>query len=758
MPAGMRRPLRATLLLLAACSGGSKHGPTTGGGGDDDDAVDVPDTKPDPALAARTAYADPGGMWLPRQMDLPQHLANFEAMGVAIDAKKLTDPLSAPLGAIVSLDICTGSFVSPDGLIITNHHCVQGALQQNTTEANNLVENGFLAKTQAEEISAGPSQRVMVEQAFRDVTADVTDGLDKIKDGKKRRLAVEDRVKKLVAACEKDRPDIECTVNRYFRGAEYQLIESLEIRDVRLVYVPHRAVGNFGGEVDNWHWPRHTGDFSFYRAYVGKDGQPAAYSPDNVPYHPAHWLKVAKEPLREHDFVMVAGYPGSTERLHGYSEVKHDVDFTYPYLIEYLQQYYDLLGTLETAGGETGIKAGVTKQFIQNALANFQGKLTGLTESKLLDEKKALDDKIRAWVEEPGREDAAAAVDELERLLAEDRKTARADFDYGVAVGGSSLLGEASFFVRMAEERPKKDAARKPGFQDRDMPQLEAGQQGFAQQYDATMDKAVFTLGLRRALALPADQRPWLPILIGAKKGAKIDEKMIVAAVDKMYAASKLTDLKVRMQLLQKGTMKQLKASKDPFIKVALALRPLDKKHEDRGDKLSGDLMLVAPQYAIAMREVLGGFLAPDANSTLRVTYGTVKPFVAGEPAFTRASEITQKNTGAEPFDAPKAELAALAAKTWGPYADPTLGEVPVDFLSDLDITGGNSGSPTLNDKGELVGLAFDGTLAGVASDIVFDGNVTRTIHADIRYALWVMDSIDGADNVLAELGFKPAL
>ena len=739
----MRSPAFAALLLAVACSGGSRHTNTP------DPDKDVPDkgTPDDPHLAARKAYSDPGGMWLPRQMDLPQHVAAFEAMGVAMDAKTLTDPLAAPLGAIVEISGCTGSFVSADGLIVTNHHCVQGDLQKNSTPEKNYVENGFLAKTRADELKAEPTQVAKVEQAFRDVTAEMTDGLADIADARKRRLEVEARQKKLIAACEEGRPDVECRVARYFRGAEYQLIEYLKIRDLRIVYAPARAVGNYGGEIDNWAWPRHCDDIGILRAYVNDE-----------PYHPAHHLEIAKRPLVEHDFVMVAGYPGSTERLATYSEVKHDIEFTYPYYIAYLQQYYDLLAGLLQGGGATALKAGVYKQFVQNSLENIQGTLDGLTRGDLLQRKEALETKIRAWASEPGNEEALAAIDKLEALLAEDYKTSRADFDLGIAAGGSSLLGKAQFYVRMAEERAKKNADRKPGFQDRDMPDHVAGEQGFAFQYDETLDKAVFVMGLERAAALPPEERPWLATILGVKKGAAIDRATIVAAVDKMYKASKLTDEKVRLKMLQKATLKELKKSKDPFIKVALALRPLMKKLEEKGETLSGELVLVAPVYANAMREVLGGFVAPDANSTLRVTYGTVKAFKPGEPTFTRTSEIPAKDKGAEPFDAPKPLLDAIAAKKWGPYAAADLGEVPVDFLSDVDITGGNSGSPTLNDHGELVGLAFDGTIAGVASNVVFDGEVTRTIHTDIRYALWVMDLIDGADNVLEELGVEPAL
>ncbi len=696
-------------------------------------------------------------MWMPRQMTLPIHAANLKAMGVPLAAADLADPMKAPLAAVVSLGGCTGSFVSPDGLIITNHHCVQQALQVNSTPEANLVEHGFLAKTRADEKSAGPTQHVYITQGSKDITAEMTDGLAAIADPVARTKEVETREKAQLAACEKGRPAIKCSVESFYRGAEWQLIEQLELRDIRLVHAPARSIGNYGGEIDNWAWPRHTGDYSFFRAYVGKDGQPADFAKDNVPYHPAHWLKVATTPLAESDFVMVAGYPGQTNRITTYSEVKFDVDVSYPQRIEQIQEFYDVLTALAAKGGMTAIKANMFKQFVQNALENQQSVLAGLTRGDALDVKRKLDDKVRAWAAKPGNEEYAKAIATLEETFTEARKTSKIDGVFARAANGSTMLGVANLLVRMAEERPKKDADRKAGFQDRDLPDLLDQQKQMAQQFDPDIDRALLKLSLKRALALPEADRPWLATMLAPAKGQAIDLALIDQRIGEWYKATTLTDEKVRVKLLTKGTSKELAKSKDPFVRVALAMRPALKAFEEQQEARAGVRLLLAPKYAVAMREALDGALAPDANSTLRVTYGTVKRRGDGLP-FTLASQIPAKDKGEEPFDAPPALLAAIKAKTWGPYADPTLGEVPVDFLSDVDTTGGNSGSPTLNGKGELIGLLFDGTAESVSSDVVFDPKITRSIHADIRYALWVMDAIDGADNLLTEMGVTPSL
>jgi V8-like Glu-specific endopeptidase len=772
----MNRIALACVLFAAACGHKAKpntnldethnmgSGTTVGSGA----AVEpTPAPPPDPTFAARKAYADPGGMWLPRQMLLPQHLENFKAMGVALDPAKLSDPLSAPLAAVVQLSPpgCTGSFVSGEGLIVTNHHCVQPALQLNATPANNIVENGFLAKTKADEPSAGPAQRVMVAQAIKDVTADITTGLDAIKDPLARKKEVEKRQKDVTAACEKDRPGIRCQLFGHFRGAEYQLVEYLELRDLRLVYVPARSVGDYGGEIDNWAWPRHTGDFSFMRAYVSKDGKPADYSADNVPFQPKVFLKVSTEGVKDHDFVMVTGYPGRTSRVTTATETHHDVDDFYPYLIDVLQARYDVVAKiLESAQGDTVIKATVAKQSVQNGLEKYQGILAGMKKGGMLQRKDDQDAKVRAFVAQPGHEAQAKAIGQLDALLATQYKTWKQDFDFVQTLSGSKLLTAAFLAVRMSEERPKKDADRKPGFQDRDMSRILGGQKAFGRDFDRSIDRATFRMLLIRAAKLPVKDRPWLVALIGAKgKAAAVADKDIDAALDALYAGTKLEDETVRINLITKATGKELKASKDPFVKMAVALWPAYRAKEDRDDRLAGDLLLSAPVYAAAMRDALDGNLSPDANSSLRVTYGTVKSLEPDDTAeaawpITLGKQILAKDTGKEPFNAPPALLAALKAKNFGPYLRPELGDLPVNFLSDVDITGGNSGSPTLNGKGELVGLAFDGNTEGLASDVVFNPAVTRTIHCDVRYMLWVMDAIDQADNVLAEMGVKPVL
>jgi hypothetical protein len=377
----------------------------------------------------------------------------------------------------------------------------------------------------------------------------------------------------------------------------------------------------------------------------------------------------------------------------------------------------------------------------------------------LVQQKDDLDKKAKAWAAMPGHEAHKTAIDRLETVLTDARKTARADFDRNIAFGGSALLDNALTFARWAEERVKPDADRKQHFQDRDMPRAVSSQKGFGKRYDRTLDHETFKMTLHRAAQLPDAERPWLTTLLGVPKTAKVDDALITKTLDAWYKSPSVEDEKTRLDLLEKGTMKDLKASKDPFVQAAMRVWATYKAEEKKADARQGELLGLAPMYAEAMKESLGGVLAPDANSTLRITYGTVRslhPEQKDEPnwPFTTASQLLKKDTGKEPFNSPQKLLTAMKAKDFGSYADPTLGgELPIDFMSDLDITGGNSGSPTLNDKGELVGLAFDGNKEGLASDVVFDPKNTRTIQVDARYMLWVMDKVDGAQNLLKEMG-----
>lgn len=708
-----------------------------------------------------TPFENPGGMWMPAQ--LAQQADTLRRAGFGLDPAVLTDPTAFPLGAVVSLGGCSASFVSPDGLIITNHHCVTGYLQENSTPERNLLKDGFLATDRADERSGGPLARVYVTRKVESVTEKILGGLDSITDPSARYKEIERRRKDVVATCEKANANTRCQVASFYDGAEFFQIEQLEIRDVRLVYAPSEGIGVFGGEIDNWRWPRHTGDYSFLRAYVGADGKPADYSKKNVPFKPPHHLKVAQDAIDPGEYVMVAGYPGRTNRLKTAAEVQEAATWYYPRQIAMYQEYIAVLEGTSRGREELEIKAAKKLRGLNNYLTNFKGQLDGLVKGKLADEKVRLEGELRAWIDgDAGRKakygDVLATIESIAEADAKTRDRDQAEADI---LHGAALLGVAEKIVTMAEERQKPDAERSAGFQQRDLARQEQALAALDKSYDPDLDRAVFKLFLERAARLPEDQRPTaLKIILG---DGPIDGARIDAVLADLYAKTKLGKAKDRIALFKKASVKSLKSSRDPFIQLALALRPTIEASKKEREARAGALAAVRPRYIEALRTFQGGVLAPDANGTLRVTYGTVRGYRPrpGAPIyrpFTVLSELIAKHTGEEPFDAPDGLLEAAKSRKFGPYVDAELGELPVNFLADLDITGGNSGSATLNAKGELVGLVFDGNYEAMASDWIFMPEITRSIHVDIRYVLWVMDAVDHAEGLMTEMGVQPTI
>ena len=713
------------------------------------------------ATPPRPDFDNPGGMWMPEQM--PLHEATLKSLGLQIDPASLAKLDAAPVGAVVSLGGCTGSFVSPDGLVVTNHHCVSSYLSFASTKEKSYLADGVVARTRADEVWAGPSARVFVTQAIRDVTAEVRAGIDKIKGDTDRLRAVEKNTKTLVAACEKGRPAVRCTVASFFGGGQYRLTEQLELKDVRLVYAPPEGIGDYGGEIDNWRWPRHGGDFAFFRVYTGKDGQPADRAAENVPYKSPVHLSFPSAPLRAGDLVLVAGFPGSTSRLKIAADVEEAATQVFPGRIDSYAAFLPLLESFAAKNADLKIKTAPQIQGLSNALTKMRGIVEALTKGGRLEDRKKAEAELLAFIDaDPARKAAwggvvpqmAARVDELKKRRAHDAAVRELTFM-------PRLFGHAMLIVRLAEERAKPDAERHPDYQERTYPRHEAQTATLQKFYDPEVEKALMTLALDRTARLDLPDQPKFTARFVGKVTAAEREKRVAD----LYDRTTLGDLDVRKKLLLTAKTADLKKLKDPLLDLALAARPVQKEVQDREEAMTGAFLLLAPRYAEAMRafEKSKGRpdLAPDANSTLRLTYGTVRGYRPTPEAelytpFTTLTGLVKKHTGKDPFDAPRALLDAHKAGKKGPYLLDDIGDVPVDFLANLDITGGNSGSPTLNAKGELVGLAFDTTYEGVASDWIYLPETTRSIHVDARYVLWVLDAVSGAKELLAELKQTP--
>lgn len=709
------------------------------------------------ALASSFAMADEG-MWMPQQ--LPQIANQLKTAGLELDPASLTKLTEFPMGAIVSLGGCSASFVSPNGLVATNHHCVYGSIAHNSTPENDLLANGFLANTLKDEVPAAPGSRIFVTKAVDNVSDKIIDAATAKLNGKKRIDAIEANQKALVAECEKDEGH-RCTVAAYYGSLEFYLIKQLEIKDVRLVHAPAEGVGKFGGDTDNWMWPRHTGDYGFYRAYVSPEGKSADYSEDNVPYKPEFHLTLAKEGLKEGDFVMALGYPGRTNRHRLPSEVSETFGWSYPNTVEHFKNTLDIIGKQTAENKDAELKYAGRVAGLNNYMKNRQGMLDSYADSDFLQRKTAEHAALTQWVNS-SRDNKKAYADDLkniEKLLKQRQQQDRKD--YLLDNARPRLFVAAAALYRLANESTKPDADRKAGFQSRDLPRYKAFLTGMERNFDVSVEKALDLYNLSRYAAQPKKQRDSdFDKIMGIKDG--MTEQQLVTLIDNWYANTGLAALDKRMAMLEM-TPEQFAKSSDSFIKAAVALHKWNLKREAQEEELAGKIQQAYASYMrakMAFMQSKGQAVYPDANSTLRVTYGNVTGRGHGTEdgnawaPFTTLRGITAKATGEGEFNAPQKQLDAIKAKQYGPYKVDSLNSVPVNYLATLDITGGNSGSAVLNSKAEFVGLAFDGTLDSIISDWDYNPANTRSIQVDLRYMLWQMQ-LDGAQELLKEMGVK---
>ena len=702
--------------------------------------------------ASNFAIADEG-MWQPHQ--LPELESVLKQKGLEIDVKSISKLTEFPMNAVISLGGCTASFVSPKGLVVTNHHCAYGSIQYNSTTDNNILENGFLAKTPSEDLPAAPGSRVYVTEEVTDVTAQVNQGTDGLS-GKARYEAIDKNRKALVAECEAD-GSYRCNVYTFHGGLEYYLIKSLEIKDVRLAYTPAMGVGKYGGDIDNWMWPRHTGDFAFYRAYVGKDGKPAEYSKDNVPFASDSYLSVSAKGVQEGDFVMVTGYPGRTNRYRIATEVDYVFNTAYPLARKHNSKYVELIEENAPEGSQARIAYESTIAGYNNYIKNYGSMIESFKKGSMYTRKQQFEKDLAAWINANSDRKAkyGSVLTDLNKLVAESQAHNQRDRMLGY-VHRSQMISTARMLYRLAVEKQKPDAERERGYQERDLPRIQARLKSMSRRYDETVDKAILLHFLELYAALPKSER-----LVEVDKAFNLtngfNKAKQKALLDDMYANSKLADEKARLWMADLE-FSQINASADPFVQYAKAIFTVMKQIEDQDKELAGKQQAARPalmEAIIAYNKSLGKPVYADANSTLRVTYGTVGGYSPQDglvaTPFTSLEGLLAKNTGVEPFNSPEKQNELIKQKLYGAYTG-GMNTVPVNFLSNVDTTGGNSGSPTLNGKAELVGLLFDGVYESIIGDWDYDANLNRSIHVDSRYMLWVMDKVDNAQNLLKEM------
>ncbi len=647
--------------------------------------------------------------------------------------------------AICRVNGCTGSFVSESGLIFTNHHCAYSGIQRASSPGNDYLKDGFQANGREQEVPC-PGYEVRITRSWRDVSAEVmsvvTDEMDFIE----RTKAIDRRRKELEKQAEADNPGTRAEVAEMFAGKTYVLFLYTFIKDVRLVFAPPSSVGNFGGEVDNWEWPRHTGDFSFMRAYVAPDGSTATWSKDNVPYRPKRHLKIAAGGVKEGDFVFLLGYPGRTARHKTVAFMEFERDVRLPVVVDFNQWQIGVLEEASAADREVAIKHAARIKSLANTEKRSRGQLKGLHRTDIVERRAESERKLQAFIEADSARGKkyGTVLSEVAAVYGEMAEAAAYEMTLSGWISASRGLGTALTIVDAAHERQKADLERESRFMDKNIEltreQVVLGVRDWHGPTEKTLFHEMAGRFLRTTKPATASAVEFDPVVFN----------------DALFADSPVAN-EQQVTAMMGWSPEQVGQSTDPFIRLAMAiypeylrLRDLDKEREGRLNALYGRLVEIKQQLP-------GETFVPDANSTLRMTFGRIEGYSPGDALwkkpFTTFQGVMEKTSGEEPFDTPHRVIATGRAGKFGSFASHDDGRLPVNMLYSTDTTGGNSGSPVINAKGELAGINFDRTFEATINDFAWNAGYSRSIGVDIRYALWITGTVFEANDLLQEMG-----
>lgn len=678
---------------------------------------------------------------------------DLKSRGIELSAEELFNPQAiSVVDGICRVNGCTGSFVSANGLIITNHHCAFDAIQKASTAEKDLLTQGFHAASLAEEIPS-PGYTVRVTEDYVDISTQVLSAVNEKMTGIERAKAIEQRRKEIEIQAEKDHPGLRAEVAEMFTGKTYYLFLYTYLKDVRLVFAPPSSIGNFGGEVDNWEWPRHTGDFSFMRAYTAPDGSSATYSPNNIPYKPKRVIKVNPAGVLENDAVFILGYPGRTVRHKPASFLRYERDVRLPTIVDLYQWQ---IGVMDAAGArdrEIAIKHATRSKSLANVEKRSRGQLIGLDRARIVETKLAEEAAMQKFIDERPTLSAkyGKLLGSLNDIYQEISQAAPLELNLLELRSACRAASFAWFVVDAAHERSKDDLKREAPYMERNWEQSLASLKVAHSDWHRPTDAIMLAGMLDRLKRIPqATKIEPLHAVLAGNDLLKVSEDMT--------STTRIGDWNF-METCLKSTPEQLRQLKDPIVNLMLDLYPTylsiresDKEREGRLSVLSADLLDVKQQF-------LANSFVPDANATLRFTSGRVKQYTPSDAIIKRPIStlkgIIEKTTGKDPFITPEPVLQKYAAGEFGPYRHPELQQVPVAILYDTDTTGGNSGSPVLNARGELIGVNFDRCFEATINDFAWNIEYSRSIGVDIRYVLWITGIVYEADNLISEMGVR---
>lgn len=685
------------------------------------------------------------------------HKLDLKSKGLKVSPKDIYNPGGVGLiDAIVQLDGCTGSFVSPDGLIITNHHCAFGAVQAASTPEHDYITDGFLARTRAEELPAR-GFTVRIVDSYRDVSKDVLSAVNDTMDVASRAKAISKRIREIVTDTETKNSGKRAEVAEMFAGKSYMLFIYTYLKDVRAVYVPPRSIGEFGGENDNWMWPRHTGDFSFVRAYVAPDGSPAEYSTGNVPYHPRKYLKIAPQGVDEGNPVFMLGYPGRTFRHRPSHYLAFEQDVRLPYVAKLYEWQIETMEGMSKTDPAVAIKLSGRTKSLANTMKNYQGKLKGMRQLNLVDKKREEERALQDFVEEdPVRKEKYGSVlEEIGRIYQEMREQSDREMILDYLRSSSTMLNFGYVVYEAARELKKPDLERESPYTERNFPRLKESMLLSLRNYHRPADSTFLREMLIRANRLPESLRI---AAIDSLIGTGDLDSAIGHILSRAYSHAQLTDSAALMTALLKSS-DELDRMNEPFIQLAKALFPTYQQLRETRQGRDGAMNKLLTLFVDAKQEFLRKDFIPDANSTLRLTFGKIEGYSPADALYaspiTTVRGIVEKTTGEEPYNTPQKLIELHRAREFGRFVHKKLNDVPVGLLYNLDTTGGNSGSPLLNARGEVVGVNFDRVFEATINDYAWNQTYSRSIAVDIRYVLWVLEKFAGAEHLLKEIGIK---
>lgn len=683
---------------------------------------------------------------------------DLQKAGLKIETKEVYNPDGVSLvDALVQLSGCTGSFISENGLIITNHHCAFGAITRASTVEKNYLENGFYAKTPSEEI---PSQGYIckITESYLDVSDAILGAIKNISDPVERTKMIAQKSKELSDAATDEKESIIADVSEMFAGKTYVLFKYRIIRDVRLVFAPPQSIGNFGGETDNWIWPRHTGDFSIMRAYVAPDGKAATYSKENVPFKPRKFLKINPNGVEAGDFVFQLGYPGRTFRHRPSQYMKYQLDYLLPYISDLYQYAIETMQEISADNKELTLAFASRIKGLANTMKNYQGKIKGLKKINLIAQKQEEEKQLQQFINSDSKLKTKYGnlMEEIHNVFELVNQNAKADLWLRQINSFSTTLSLANFVLTYSEEIRKPDMERNPAYQENNINQTLSRIEYLKQNYNTDFEEAMLNRMLMDANNFKESSR--IAAVDELLEGNGIHpEETFQDFISNYITNSKIRENEFFDSLLKKSPA-EIAAMQDPLFifakKIKMQSQASDKesqKNEGKLNKLYGDLVDVKMEWKKT------NFI-PDANSTLRLTYGYIKGYnpadaIYMEP-FTSIEGVIEKNaSGDQEFVIPDKLRAAYAKKDFGKYVSKKTGKLPVGMLYNMDTTGGNSGSPVLDAYGNLIGVNFDRAFEATINDFAWNESYSRSIGVDIRYVLWVMDKIGGADNLLKEIG-----